>query len=102
MSIIYLFTVVDAFALSGKLALVPGLPQNPDLPTIRIGAQIRLVAPDGTSIETHIAGFEKISYGRKQARDKICMPISLPSSIAKQSVPTGTEVFLVTSKSVSA
>lgn len=98
MSKTYLFTVVDAFALSGKLTLVPGLPQNPDLPTIRIGAQIRLVAPDGTSFETHIAGFEKISYGRKQPRDKICMPISLPASIAKAQVPAGTEVFLITNK----
>ncbi len=98
----YLFTVVDAFALSGKLTLVPGLPQNPDLPTIRIGAQIRLIAPDGAAIETQIAGFEKISYGRKQPRDKICMPISLPATISKQQVPVGTEVFLVTSKSVSA
>lgn len=98
MSDIFLFTAVDAFALSGKLTLVPGLPQNPDLPTIRVGAQIRLVTPDGTSFETHIAGFEKISYGRKLPRDKICMPISLPASIAKTQVPAGTEVFLVTSK----
>ncbi len=93
----FLFVIVDAFALSGRpgLVLVPGIPQNPDLPTIHIGAQIRLVALDGTSVETHIAGFEKISYGRKQPRNKICRPISLPSSIAKQSVAAGTEVFLV-------
>ena len=102
MSNIYLFTVVDAFALAGKLTLVPGLPQNPDLPTIRVGAQIRLVAPDGAAVETQIAGFEKISYGRKQARDKICMPISLPANLAKAHIPACTEVFLVTSKSVSA
>jgi hypothetical protein len=95
---IFLFTVVDAFALSGKLTLVPGLPQNPDLPTIRVGAQIRLVAPDGTSVEAQIAGFEKISYGRKLPRDKISMPISLPSSVLKTQVPSGTEVFLVVSK----
>lgn len=98
MSDIFLFTVVDAFALSGKLTLVPGLPQNPELPTIRIGAQIRLVAPNGTSFETHIAGFEKISYGRKQPRDKICTPISLPSAIAKTQIPAGTEVFLTIKK----
>jgi hypothetical protein len=100
MSNIYLFTVVDAFSLAGKLTLVPGLPQNPDLPTIRVGAQIRLVAPDGTSVETQIAGFEKISYGRKQARDKICMPISLPANLTKAHIPAGTEVFLVTKKPV--
>jgi hypothetical protein len=96
---IFLFTVVDAFALSGKLTLVPGLPQNPDLPMIRPGAQIRLVTHDGTTFESHIAGFEKISYGRKLPRDKISMPISLPASMAKEQVPAGTEVFLVLSKS---
>jgi hypothetical protein len=101
LSSIFLFTVIDAFSLSGRpnLVLVPGLPQNPGLPTIRLGAQIRLVANDGTSIDTNIAGFEKISYGRKQARDKVCMPISLPSTITKMQVPAGTEVFLVTTKS---
>ena len=98
MSDTHLFTVLDAFVLSGKLTLVPGLPQNPDLPTIRVGAQIRLIAPDGTSVESHIAGFEKISYGRKLPRDKISMPISLPSSVLKSQVPAGTEVFLVVSK----
>lgn len=98
MSDTHLFTVLDAFVLSGKLTLVPGLPQNPDLPTIRVGAQIHLVAPDGTSVESHIAGFEKISYGRKLPRDKISMPISLPSSVLKTQVPAGTEVFLVVSK----
>ena len=98
MSDTHLFTVLDAFVLSGKLTLVPGLPQNPDLPTIRVGAQIHLVAPDGTSVESHIAGFEKISYGRKLPRDKISMPISLPSSVLKTQVPSGTEVFLVVSK----
>ena len=98
MSDTHLFTVLDAFVLSGKLTLVPGLPQNPDLPTIRVGAQIHLVAPDGTSVESHIAGFEKISYGRKLPRDKISMPISLPSSVLKSQVPAGTEVFLVVSK----
>lgn len=99
---IFLFTVADAFAFTGKLALVPGLPQNPGLPTIRIGARIRLVAPDGTSFETHIAGFEKISYGRRQPRDRICMPISLPASIAKERIPAGTEVFLAVSKPIQA
>jgi hypothetical protein len=99
MADIFLFTVADAFVLSGKLTLVPGLPQNPDLPTIRVGAQIRLATPDGTSVESHIAGFEKISYGRKLPRDKISMPISLPSFLSKTQVPAGTEVFLVVSKS---
>jgi hypothetical protein len=102
MSEIFLFKVVDAFNLAGlpELVLVPGLPQNPELPTIRVGAQIRLVAPDGTYFETQISGFKKISYGRKQARDKICMPISLPPSISKEQIPVGTEVFLLTAKSV--
>lgn len=101
MSEIFLFTVVDAFVLSGRAGpvLVPGIPQSAKLPTMRVGAQIRLAAPDGSSFETHIAGFEKISYGRRPPPDKICTPISLPSSISKDQVLSGTEVFLVTAKS---
>ena len=101
MSEIFLFTVVDAFALSGRPGpvLVPGIPQSANLPTMRVGAQIRLTAPDGSSFETHIAGFEKISYGRRPPPDKICTPISLPSSISKDQVLPGAEVFLLTAKS---
>jgi hypothetical protein len=96
----FLFTVVDAFFLSGRAGpvLVPGIPRNANLPTMRIGAQIRLASPDGLSFETQIGGFEKISYGRKLPADKICIPISLPSSISKDQIPAGTEVFLVTTK----
>lgn len=101
MSETFLFTVVDAFTLSGRAGpvLVPGIPQGDNLPTIRVGAQIRLALPNGSSLETQIAGFERISYGRKLPRDKVCTPISLPSSISKDQVLAGTEVFLVTVKS---
>lgn len=101
MSGTFLFTVVDAFSLSGRAGpvLVPGIPQSDLLPTMRVGAQIRLTAPDGSAIETQIAGFERISYGRKLPRDKVCTPISLPSNISKEQVVAGTEVFLVTAKS---
>jgi len=101
MSETFLFTVVDAFSLSGRAGpvLVPGIPQSDILPTMRVGAQIRLAAPDGSSLETQIAGFERISYGRKLPRDKVCAPISLPSSVSKEQVVAGTEVFLVTAKS---
>ena len=98
---IFLFTVVDAFSLSGRPGpvLVPGIPQNANLPTMRVGAQIRITAPDGSSFETQIAGFEKISYGRRPPPDKICNPISLPPSILKDQILPGSEVFLVTAKS---
>ena len=101
MSEIFLFTVVDAFTPAGRAGpvLVPGIPQSANLPTMRAGAQIRLVAPDGSSFETQIAGFEKISYGRRPPPDKICTPISLPASISKGQVLEGTDVFLVTAKS---
>ena len=99
---ILLFTVVDAFVLSGRAGpvLVPGFLQSAKPPTMRIGAQIRLVTPDGDSIETLIAGFERISYGRRPSHDKVCVPISLPPNISKEQVPVGTEVFLITSKFV--
>ncbi|MGH8049670.1 MAG: hypothetical protein ACREPB_03315 [Arenimonas sp.] len=100
MSETFLFTVVDAFALSGRPGpvLVPGFLQSASPPTMRIGAQIRLVTPSGESIETLIAGFERISYGRKPPRDKVCTPITLPANISKEQVPAGTEVFLITTK----
>ena len=102
MSKTFLFTVVGAFAVSGRPGpvLVPGFLQNANLPTMRIGAQIRLVTPGGESIETLIAGFEKISYGRRPPPDKICTPITLPPTISKEQIPAGTEVFLITSKFV--
>ena len=102
MSEILLFTVVDAFVLSWRPGpvLVPGFLQNAKPPTMRIGAQIRLVTPSGESIETLIAGFERISYGRRPAPDKVCIPITLPPNIAKEQVPIGTKVFLITTKFV--
>ena len=104
MSETFLFTVVEAFALSGRPGpvLVPGFLQSANFPTMRIGAQIRLVTPGGESIETLIAGFEKISYGRRRSPDKVCTPITLPPSISKDQIPVGTEVFLITSKFVTA
>ena len=100
MSETFLFTVVEAFALSGRPGpvLVPGFLQSAKHPTMRIGAQIRLVTPSGESIETVISGFEKISYGRRPPPDKVCTPIVLPVSISKEQIPAGTEVFLITSK----
>ena len=100
MSETFLFTVADAFVLSGRLGpvLVPGFLEKSNHPTMRIGAQIRLATPSGESIETLIAGFERISYGRRPPRDKVCIPIALPSTISKDQVPAGTDVFLITSK----
>ncbi len=100
MSETFLFTVVEAFALSGRpgLVLVPGFLKSANLPTMRIGAQIRLLTPSGESMETLVAGFERISYGRRPPPDKVCTPITLPPSILKEQVPAGTEVFLITSK----
>jgi len=102
MSEILLFTVVDAFTLSGRPGpvLVPGFLQSAKPQTMRIGAQIRLVTPGGESLETLIAGFERISYGRRPPPDKVCIPISLPPNIAKEQVPVGTEVFFITTKFV--
>ena len=97
---VLLFTVVDAFMLSGRAGpvLVPGIPQDPSLPAMGVGATLRLALPDGGSIETTIAGFERISYGRKVPRAKVCTPISLPADVPKASIVPGTEVYLVTGK----
>lgn len=97
---ILLFTVVDAFMLSGRAGpvLVPGIPQDPALPAMGVGATLRLALPDGGSIETAIAGFERISYGRKVPRAKVCTPISLPAGVPKETIVPGTEVYLVVGK----
>ena len=97
MDLIQLFTVEEAFQLSGRPGpvLVPGIPDRQDLPTIRIGSRIRLVSPDGQCIDTEIAGVEMVNYGRRPVPTTIYVPISLPSSISKQQVPSGTKVYLI-------
>ena len=97
MDLILLFTVEEAFQLSGRTGpvLVPGIPEKQGLPTVRIGSRIRLTTPDGQCIDTEIAGVDMVNYGRRPIPDPICVPIALPGCIDKQQIPSGTKVYLI-------
>lgn len=96
MSDILLFTVEEAFKLSGRPGpvLVPGIPNKPDLPLIRIDTPIFIVTPSGERIDTQIAAIEMINYGRKLPPENPSVPISLPSSLSKDQIPVGSKVYL--------
>ena len=90
----HLFTVADVFLIEQRgCVLVPGLPTEPGSPVVRKDSRIRLRTPDGREIDTTVRAIEMISYRKRPER--ICLPILLPSDIAKSDVPVGTEVILL-------
>lgn len=97
MSEVLLFTVDDAFQISGirGLVLVPGIPGVPGMPTVRIGSAIVLSTPDGKRIETEVAGLEMLNYGSRPRPVFLSIPVALPAGISKQEVPAGTTVSLL-------
>jgi translation elongation factor EF-Tu-like GTPase len=93
MNLQFLFTVEQAFQISGRgCVLVPGIPSTVNLPSIKVGDRIRLTKPDGRSIDTTVNGVELINYGARKPPENISVPISLPATISKQDVPPGTQV----------
>ena len=87
-----LFTVADVFQIARRgCVLVPGVAEGG--PVVRMGDAIRLRTPDGRVIDTEVRGLEMISY--LSVPKAITIPILLPSSLRKEDVPIGTEVFLV-------
>jgi hypothetical protein len=89
-----LFTVVEAFQLSGRgCVLVPGIGPDSGISNVRVGDRIRLIKPDGESIDTAVHGVEMIHYTAMRPPEKIFVPILLPSTISKADVPPGTQVF---------
>lgn len=96
MPAILLFTIQDAFQLSGRPGpvLVPGIPIKPDLPPVRIGTPIFIVTPSGARIDTQIAGVEMLNYGSKPPPDTPSTPIALPSTLSREQVPAGSKVYM--------
>jgi len=89
-----LFVVEFAFQISQRgCVLVPGLSTEHGAPRVRVGSEIRLVTPNGESINTHVSGIEMLNYG-SQRPEKRTAPILLPPSISKEQVPVGTHVYL--------
>jgi translation elongation factor EF-Tu-like GTPase len=87
-----LFVVEDAFQITGRgCVLAPGPVAEAGGPVLRVGDRIRLVKPDGQSIETTVRGIEMI--GRRPRPAVITAPILLPREITKDQVPPGTHVF---------
>jgi hypothetical protein len=89
-----LFTVEDAFQISGRgCVLVPGIGKTSEFSPVRVGDRIRLVKPNGEVIDTRIQGVEMINYGRRGPPKEIFAPILLPGPISKHDVPPGTHVY---------
>src|SRR5690348_7568630 len=96
MSEIFLFTVEHAFQLSGRPGpvLVPGIPGNSDLPTIRIGSPLLIVTPAGDRLDTQLACVEMVNYVQRPRPSTPSVPIGLPPTISKGQIPSGSKVYL--------
>ncbi|MCD6673764.1 MAG: hypothetical protein LT106_13020 [Burkholderiaceae bacterium] len=89
-----LFTVADAFQIKGRgCVLAPGPSAEPGTTPIHIGDAIRLIFPDGGSVDTQIRGLEMINFRKRP--EVITVPILLPSDLKKDDVPPGTQVYLL-------
>lgn len=90
-----LLVVEQTFQISKRgCVLAPGILDTKGGLPVRVGSRIRLITPDGQTIETYIRGFEMLNYGVRRP-EKMYVPISLPSDIRKEQVPAGTKVVLV-------
>ena len=87
-----LFKVEDAFYISERgVAIVPAIPKDLDF-RVRANDELELRTPDGRVFQTHIASIELA----KPIDGSPCHAvIMLPPDIAKQDVPTGTEVWFL-------
>lgn len=92
---ILLFTVEDAFQITGRgCILAPGPSVEPGAPTVSLGDSIRLRKPDGESVDTVIEGLEMLGWRRPKPQ-VITAPLLLPTTFCKTDVPKGTEVWLL-------
>lgn len=89
-----LFRVTHCFPIGHSgCVLAPGVSAKPGPPEVHIGSRIRLQAPDGTQIDTHIRGMERVR--QLQLPAELTIPIMLPKGITKEQVPVGTLVYLL-------
>ena len=80
-------TIEDVFQIDGRGCIVmPGLLLDDD-PHVCVGDPVTLRRPDGTELETTVAGIEMIRTLNRNA-----MPVLLPKEIRKIDVPIGTEL----------
>lgn len=77
-----LFVVEQVFSITGRgVVLLPGLGKN----VVRVGTIVRLVRPDGSTLDTKIRGI-----GFNEFRD-----ILVGQELRKEDVPAGTEVWMI-------
>jgi hypothetical protein len=87
-------TIQDVFQIDGRgCVVVPGLLLDAD-PHVCIGDPAILRRPDGTEIQTFVAGIEMI-----RTLDRNAMPILLPKTVHKNDVPIGTELVITETRS---
>ena len=91
----HLVDVIEAFQVSGGLILEPGVPRERqhDL-NVRAGDIVEIRPPGGTPFRVPIASLVLVRPNWSQA-----YPIQLDSSVSKQSVPAGSQVWLIRSAS---
>ncbi len=85
--------IQDVFQIDGRgCVVVPGLLLDAD-PHVCIGDPVTLRRPDGTEIQTTVAGIEMI-----RTLDRNAMPILLPKNIHKDDLPIGTALTITESR----
>lgn len=91
----YLFTVewVSHIPTRGIL-LTPGVTVD-DYRNLEVGNTLELRRPDGTTLDTHIAGFYRFTKTARAQRQTATRDLLLPQDIRADDVPRGTEVWLV-------
>lgn len=84
----FLFVVDFVFTpTKSQYSILTGI--RGDMPPVRVGQALHLLAPDGQETSTYIAGFPMIRHG-----DNL-MSISVPGLIKEENVPVGTQVWAV-------
>jgi hypothetical protein len=87
----HLLDVVDAFHVSGGLILEPGMSrQHQQKLNIRIGDTIEIRPPSGVPFRVPIRSIVFVRPNWRQT-----YPIQLDSSVSKDSVPAGSQVWLI-------
>ena len=86
--------VEDVFDIAGRgLTLAPAIPTNLGF-EIRPKDRIQLRTPNGRILDTQIASF---SFGTPIGGGRTIVAIELPSGIARDDVPIGSEVWFLPS-----
>ena len=91
----HLLDVVEAFQVSGGVILEPGVPRERQRQlNVRAGDMVEIRPPGGKPFRVPIGSLVLVRPNWSQA-----YPIQLDSSVSKDSVPAGSQVWLIRSPS---